>query len=71
MMEKEFASFRDPSGFLFYQDGVLYRQVNQEYQSHYDQLMESGLYQELVENGLMVAHEEVDIAKSTPAGTGL
>ncbi len=64
MMEKEFASFRDPSGFLFYQDGVLYRQVNQEYQSHYDQMMESGLYQELVENGLMVAHEEVDIAKA-------
>ena len=43
MMEKEFASFRDPSGFLFYQDGVLYRQVNQEYQPHYDKLMESGL----------------------------
>lgn len=62
--EKEFASFRDPSGFLFYKDGVLYRQVNQAYQPHYDHLMESGLYQELVESGLMVAHEEVEKVSS-------
>ena len=58
--EKEFASFRDPSGFLFYQDDVLYRQVNKAYQKDYDHLMESGLYQALVENGLMVAHDEVE-----------
>ena len=64
MMEKEFASFRDPSGFLFYQDDVLYRQVNQEYQSHYDRLMESGLYQDLIDHSLMVAHEEVDNIKA-------
>ncbi|MCB2213799.1 SAM-dependent methyltransferase [bacterium] len=55
---KEFASFRDPSGFLFYQDGTLYRQVNRVYQSHYDQMMQSGLYDALIEQGLMVAHEE-------------
>ena len=58
--EKEFASFRDPSGFLFYQDDVLYRQVNQAYRPHYDRLMESGLYQALIEQGLMVAHEAVE-----------
>jgi hypothetical protein len=62
--EKEFASFRDPSGFLFYQDETLYRQVNQAYQADYDHLLESGLYQELVDNGLMVAHEEVEGVKS-------
>ena len=39
---KERASFRDPSGSLFYQDNVLYRQVNQVYQQHYDHLMSSG-----------------------------
>ena len=65
--EKEFASFRDPSGFLFYQNGTLYRQVNQEYQPHYDQLMESGLYQDLIDHSLMVAHEEVDISKAPQA----
>jgi hypothetical protein len=63
--EKEFASFRDPSGFLFYQDDTLYRQVNQAYQADYDHMMESGLYQELVDNGLMVAHEEVEGVRSS------
>ena len=57
---KEFASFRDPSGFLFYQDGRLYRQINQVYQPHYDRLMESGLYDRLVSQNLMVPHEEIE-----------
>jgi len=55
------ASFRDPSGFLFRREGVLYRQVNQMYQPDYDRLMQSGLYQELVKAGLLVQHEEVAI----------
>ncbi|MFW5713983.1 MAG: SAM-dependent methyltransferase [Brevefilum sp.] len=57
---KHLASFRDPSGFLFYRDGQLYRQVNQSYQQHYDQLMTSGLYDSLVSQNLMVAHEETE-----------
>lgn len=60
-------SFRDPSGFLFRRGGTLYRQVNSVYREDYDRLMESGLYDELVEAGLLVAHEEVDIE---PAGPG-
>ena len=48
----QFASFRDPSGFLFYKEGVLYRQVNLSYREHYDHLMESGLYKALVSQGL-------------------
>lgn len=54
-------SFRDPSGFLFYRAGELYRQVNQVYQQHYDHLMESGLYADLVEQGLLIPHEAVDV----------
>jgi ribosomal protein L11 methylase PrmA len=52
-------SFRDPSGFLFHADGVLYRQVNQCYQADYDQLMSSGLYEALSSKGLLIPHEEV------------
>lgn len=52
-------SFRDPAGFLYHQDGVLYRQINHSYRSHYEHLMQSGLYEALVNEGLMVAHEEV------------
>ena len=60
------ASFRDPSGFLFTREGVLYRQVNQDYRVHYDQLMSSKLYSKLVEAGLLVPHEEMDIAPEAP-----
>lgn len=54
------ASFRDPSGFLFSRDGVLYRQVNRKYEPEYAKLMESGLYEKLVKAGLLVQHAEVD-----------
>ena len=54
------ASFRDPSGFLFSRDGVLYRQVNRRYEQEYVRLMESGLYEKLVKAGLLIPHVEVD-----------
>jgi hypothetical protein len=54
------ASFRDPSGFLFSRDGVLYRQVNRKYEQEYARLMESGLYEKLIKAGLLVPHVEVD-----------
>ncbi len=53
------ASFRDPSGFLFVRDGVLLRQVNDVYREDYDHLMNSGLYAELVQRKLMIAHEDI------------
>jgi len=56
---REGASFRDPSGFLFTRQGVLYRQVNQGYRTHYDLLMNSGLYTRLVGMGLLIPHDEV------------
>ena len=52
------SSFRDPSGFVFKRNGILYRQVNLSYQKAYDQLMSSGLYATLSEKGWMVKHEE-------------
>jgi len=55
------ASFRDPSGFLFRREGVLYRQVNLSYQEEYELLNSSRLYTELVEKGWLVAHSEVDV----------
>ena len=52
-------SFRDPSGFVFRQNGVLYRLVTRSYQVEYDRLTGSGLYDALVKSGLLVAHREV------------
>lgn len=55
------SSFRDPSGFLFFRDGSIYRQINSIYKENYNCLMGSGLYQTLVDAGLMVSHEDVDL----------
>jgi len=66
------ASFRDPSGFLFSENGILFRQVNQSYAEDYVRLMESGLYAKLVKAGLLIPHVEVDRAeRSRSASTTL
>ena len=54
------ASFRDPSGFLFRRDGVLYRQVNQVYAEEYTRLIDSGLFAKLVKASLLIPHTESD-----------
>jgi hypothetical protein len=61
------ASFRDPSGFLFSRQGVLYRQVNLIYQEHYDRLMSSGLYERLVKVGLLIPHVEMTLDPEEPS----
>lgn len=61
------ASFRDPAGFIFIRDGVLYRQVNPVGRADYDLLMSSGLYEHLVQAGDLVRHEEGDPALSPDA----
>ncbi len=60
------SSFRDPSGFIFRRDDSIYRQLNISCKQHYDQLMECGLYQNLVEAGLMIPHDEVDVQPAQP-----
>jgi len=55
------SSFRDPSGFLFYRDGLIHRQVNNVYKEDYDYLMNSGLYKALMDSELLIPHDEVDI----------
>ncbi|NQT89845.1 MAG: SAM-dependent methyltransferase [Candidatus Omnitrophica bacterium] len=54
-------SFRDPSGFLFYKDGELYRQVNACYKEQNVHFMRSGLYSYLVDRGMLISHKECDI----------
>jgi ribosomal protein L11 methylase PrmA len=56
------ASFRDPSGFLFEgDDGLLYRQVNRCYRDDFEMLQRSGLYADLIGQGLLVEHESSDV----------
>lgn len=58
------SSFRDPSGFLFTHGGRLYRQINPSYQSQYERLVGSGLYEKLVELNLLIPHQEVESSNS-------
>lgn len=50
------ASFKDPAGFVFETDGILYRQVNSSYQKQFDTLIQSGLYEKLVQQGSLIPH---------------
>ncbi len=58
---KEPSSFRDASGFVFFKEGCVYRQINKSYQKNYEYLMHSGLYDALTSTKLLVMHQEVDI----------
>jgi len=62
------SSFRDPSGFLFHRGSSIYRQINLNYSENYDHLMNSGLYETLVNAGLLIPHEELDIEPANAEG---
>jgi ribosomal protein L11 methylase PrmA len=63
------SSFRDPSGFVYTRDGVLYRQVNRVFRDEFEAVAASGLYEELAGNRLLVPHRQVglDLAASEDA----
>ena len=61
-------SFRDPSGFIFDRDGVLYRQINEVHAADWDALTSSGLLERLTERGWLVPVTEVDVALAAAPG---
>jgi hypothetical protein len=60
------ASFKDPSGFVFFRNGRIYRQINTRYQADYEMLINSGLYAELAKAGFLISH--ADTALELPTG---
>lgn len=58
MITKHPASFRDNAGSVFIMEDKIYRSVNTIYKDNYDLLMESGLYDKLIKENLIVSHEE-------------
>ena len=66
MTQRVAGSFRDPAGFVFTREGVLYRQVNRSFAARYEAVKDSGLFAALAAQGLLVAHEEVDVAPADP-----
>ena len=61
------SSYKDPSGFVFFQNDKILRQVNKTYKSDYDLLIKSGLYQKLVELELLVPHKELNLKGTAEA----
>ena len=52
------ASLRDPAGFVVQEKGEFYRIVQPVYQANYRILFDSGLYEALTREGLLIEHEE-------------
>ena len=49
---KDPGSFRDPSGFVFFDKNRVFRAIHNSYGENYDFLMSSGLYENLAEKYL-------------------
>lgn len=60
MMIKENSSFRDPAGFIYYDDGKVYRQINKQGMDDYSLLMASGLYDKLLSKSYLIEHKEIE-----------
>ena len=54
---REPGSYRDPSGFVFRRDGVLYRQVNETFADDWAAFESSGLHAALLARGMLIADE--------------
>ena len=62
-VNREASSFRDPAGYIYYSNNRVYRKIFNCYFKQYEHLMNSGLYDELVEKKLLVSHKEVERTK--------
>ena len=60
MGSRDPSSFRDPSGHIFIEGGVVRRQINPSYYPQFDTLISSGLYASLSNANLLVKHKVVD-----------
>ena len=63
------ASFRDPSGFVFRDDGTVYRQISDSYAATYEHIVKSGFYRAAMDAGELIRHEEID-PESLSVGAG-
>lgn len=57
------SSFRDPVGFIFSQNNLIYRQINLSYKSNFNALINSGLYNKLTSLGYLIPHKEIALEK--------
>ena len=62
-------SFRDPSGSVFSQDGKILRSIFEPGIKDFESARDAGVYDKLIENGILIPHKEVDLNERMPEGT--
>src|SRR5688572_6183013 len=65
------ASFRDPSGFVYWRDGDIYRQVSKGFTPEFESALESGLLEGLIQDRLLMPFEIVDLSLRESADAGM
>jgi hypothetical protein len=53
------SSFRDPSGFIFIDQGLVKRSISPLYFEQYNALKSTGFFKKLHTAGLLISHEEL------------
>lgn len=57
-LNKDFSSFRDPAGYIYYENNRVYRKINDCYFKEYNHFVNSGLYEELKVSEYLIPHKE-------------
>lgn len=57
---RDYSSFRDPSGYVYYKNNKVFRIVNKSYYSDFEHFINSGLYDELLKKNLIIKHNIVE-----------
>lgn len=65
MENRELSSFRDPAGYVYYENDKIYRKINKVYFKEYNHMLDSGLYKELLSKGYVVNYKEVSKNKDS------
>jgi hypothetical protein len=66
MKKNDAGSFKDPAGNVFYLSGSVFRQVNRIFRVEFDRFIDSKLYEDLVQNNLLIPHEDVTLSHILP-----
>ena len=59
MTQANYISYKDSAARVVLQEGVYYRYIFNEYKKEYDALMQSGLYEALIDKGYLIVHSEL------------
>ena len=60
-LSRDPGSFRDPAGFVYRRDGVLYRQIDRSFADQWEAVRRGGILDRLIAAGLLVSHEPVPV----------